>query len=103
AAECSVQRRRLAAARWTGDEQDAVLSFHEATKRLERSRRHAKLLESDTPATMIEQPEHDTLSVHGGNGGHAQVQLALLQPHANASILRPTPLRDVELREELDS
>ena len=52
---------------------------------------------------MVEQTQHDALAVHRRHGRHAQVELARLEPHANASVLRPPPLGDVELREQLDA
>ena len=71
--------------------------------RVEDTRRHSELVERDGASAVIEQAEHDALAVHRRHGRHAQIELARLESHANAPVLRAATLRDVELREQLDA
>ena len=54
-------------------------------------------------AGAIEQPHHDRLAVHGGNGRDADVHAPALQRDADAPVLRQAPLGDVHLRHDLDA
>ncbi len=69
----------------------------------EQGRGEPEVFQFDRPSTAIEQPDDDALTVHGRHGGDAHVEFALLEPHADPSVLRPSPFRDVEVREELDA
>ncbi len=70
---------------------------------VERPGRHTQLVQRDRPSAAVEEPQHDRLAVQRGDGRDAQVQLALLQPHADPAVLRYPSLGDVELREQLDA
>jgi hypothetical protein len=49
----------------------------------------------------IQKSEHDTLAVHRRNCGYPKVELSRLEPYADASVLRPSALGDVEIGEQL--
>ena len=100
--ERSIERSRLAAAGGAGREQDPVRLLSKAPERVKRLRRHAQLVESHRSPAAVEQPQHHRLAVERRHRRHAQVQLALLEPHPDAPILRRPPLGDVQLCEQLD-
>ena len=101
--ERRVQRRRLAAARGTGREHDAVRARDHLAEQLERVGGHAELRQRDAALLLVEQAQHHALAAQRGHGRDAHVHLAVLQAQADAAVLRQPPLGDVELRHDLDA
>ena len=93
----------LAAPGGPGGEQNPMRLLCEAAERVERRGRHAQLVEPDGPPAAIQQSQHDRLTVERGHRRDPQVQLALLQAHPDAPVLRRAPLGDVQLGQELDA
>ena len=102
--ECGVERGRLSAAGRAGDEDHAVRPTR-ASRRDGRqdTRRHAELSSDYGPAAAIEESEHDTFAEERRHGRHAKIELPVFESDADASVLRPTPFGDIELRQELDA
>ena len=72
-----VQRRRLATARWPGDEHHAAHSVDDRAEALRHARRHAEFVEAKKPAFAIEQAHDDRLTVRGRHGRHAHVHVVI--------------------------
>ena len=98
-----VERRRLAGARRTGDEHDAVRPRYDFGEQLQRVGGHAQLEQRDAAALLVEQTQHDALAAQRRHRRHAHVDLAILQPQPNAAVLRQPALGDVELRHDLET
>src|SRR5258708_4868661 len=95
AVERGIERRRLAASRGTGHEEDAVHLVERIEEALQRCAVQAERREVVRPAALVQYPHHDALAVHGGDRGDAQVDLLALDAQLDAPVLREPPFRDV--------
>ena len=86
-----------------GHQQDAVGPREQRVEALQRVGFETHLLEAEAHARTIQHPHHDAFAVDGGHGRNAQVQFAALDPDLDAAVLRQAPLRNVEVRQQLDA
>ncbi len=103
AIERGIERRRLAGAGRTGDEQDAVRLVDQLVDVPLRGRIHAQRVEVEPARLLVEQAQHDALAVPGRNGRHAHVDRATGDAERDAAVLRQALLGDVETRHDLDA
>ena len=54
-------------------------------------------------AGTIENPQHHTLAMQRGRDGHAEIELPIRETQADTAVLRDAPLRDVQVRHDLDA
>jgi hypothetical protein len=96
-----VQCRRLARARRSGRQHDAVRLRDDGAELLQRVRRHAQLGEVDAAALLVQQPQHDALAVQCRKRRHADIDLTVAHAQPDAAVLRHSPFRDVQLGHDL--
>src|ERR1700722_828219 len=92
-----VQRGRLAGARGTGDEQNAVRLVDEFIHQPFSVGCHAKRSQVDAPGLFVEESQHDAFAMPGWDGRYAYIDRAPGDAQADAAILRQAFLGDVEL------
>ena len=103
-----VQRRRLAAAGRTGDQNHAVRLGAELAQPRGEQRVEPELVERK-PAQrigqrlLIEDAQNGVLAEHARHHRHAEVDLASAAARLEAPVLRHAPLGDVQLRHDLDA
>src|SRR5262249_50561805 len=86
-----------------GDEDDAVRIVDDFLEALVGVDQHADALEVEGHAALVEQTHDDAFAVDHRNDGHADVDLAIVDAHLDAAVLRQTFFRDVEPRHDLES
>jgi hypothetical protein len=101
--EAGVERRRLARARGTGHEDDAV-RFLEQLRDLRLGLGiHAQRRKVQPAGLLVEDAHHHAFAMAGWERRHAHVDRAARDPEADTAILRQALLGDVELRHDFDS
>jgi hypothetical protein len=98
-----VERRRLAAARGPGHEDQPLRLAGRLTQALLVLRRQAEPLEADQRARRVEDAHRDLLAVLHRQGRHAEVDRAVLVAHLDAAVLRHAALGDVHPRHHLQA
>ena len=103
-AQRRAERRRLAAAGRTDDEDHAVLMAHELPHLFEADRRHADLFEGGHAFAVIEDAHDDFLAPHGAKRRHAEIHfVAVIRHQPQAAVLRQPLLGDVHARHDLQA
>ena len=98
------QRRRLAAAGRTDDENHAVLVAQELADFFEGRRRHADLFERGHAFAVVEHAHHDLFAEQRPQRRHPEVDVrAVFRCRAEAAVLRQPLLRDVHARHDLQA
>ena len=98
-----VQRGGLAGTGRARNQQDAVRLFQHFLELRQEFVGEAELVEIQHHGFAIEQAHHHRFAVRGWNSAHAQVELLALHAQHDATVLRQTPFRDVELGHDLDA
>ena len=103
AVERGIERRRLARARRTGHEQDAVRLVDQLVDVTLRGGIHAERVEVEPAGLLVEQAQHHALAVSRRDGRYAHVHRAPRDAQRDASVLRQAFLGDVEPRHDFDA
>src|SRR6266849_1716920 len=103
AKQTRIERRRLAASRRAGDEEDALRPVEEIEKDLERVRPEPKDSEILDEVGAVEDAHRHALAVERRDGGDAQIIVLPADGDPDAAVLRQAALGDVELRHDLDA
>ncbi len=98
------QRRRLAAARGTDDQNHPVLVTQEEPELFESGRRKPELFERRNALAVIEHAQHDLFAEHRAQRRGTEVDFGpLLGSDANAAVLRQPLFRDVHPGHDLQA
>src|SRR5262249_5170260 len=98
----SIERGRLAAAGWSGDQDDAVGLFHEITERHNMFFMKAELLEIELDARAVEDAQVDALTEDGRDRRYPKSDVYSAHRNLDGTVLGQTALGDVEPRHDLD-
>src|SRR5262249_37170033 len=101
--EGAVQRGALAGAGRAGHQDDAVRQVDELLEGLVAVLEHADVGEGEDHASLVEQTHDDALAVGHRDDGHANINLAVLYAHLDASVLRQPLLGDVQVGHDLQT
>ncbi len=101
--QIGVETGALAAAGGPGDEDYAVGKVQQCVELLEIVGPEPQFIQTVHARALVEDTQHAALAEAGRNGAHAQIDLALAQANAGASVLRHSPLGDVHARHDLDT
>jgi len=98
-----IERRTLPATGRPGHEDHALRAADQPLVVPQHLGREAELREGDQGAAAVQDTQDDFLSPEGGEGGHTQVDDAIINSGGEAAILREAGLGDVALREDLET
>src|SRR5262249_23882629 len=101
--ERTVERGGLAAAGGAGHQDHAVRLVDERSELAQDVLGKAERLEVHDDARAVEDAEHDALAIERRQRRHAEIDLLAHQAELDAAVLGQAPLRDVELRHDLDA
>ena len=101
--ERGVERGRLARARRTGDEDDAVGAANQVFELPEIVFGEPQLPDADLDVVFVEDPHHDRLAVVGGQDADAEIVVFAVGGELDPAVLRASAFGDVELGENLDA
>ena len=101
--ERGIERRRLAGARRTGDEHDAVGELEHALQAGELALAHAEVAGAAEFGILPQQTHDHRFTVQHRDDRDADIHLGVFNANLDATVLRETFFRDIEMTEDLDA
>ena len=101
--ERGVERGGLSRTSRASDDDDAVGLVDHRAHAIEVIIAQANLVERKLDIGTVKHAKHDRLAEHGRKNRHAQVDRGLAEMELDTTVLRQTPLGDVELGHDLDA
>src|SRR5262249_53123577 len=86
-----------------GDEEDPVRPIDQLAEGAVGVLQHADVGEVEDHAALVEQTHDDAFAVDHGDDRDANIDLALVDAHLDAAVLRQALLGDVQVRHDLDT
>ena len=101
--QARVQRGGLATSGWPGDQHHAVRLLNHAIHDFPHLVAHAQADQVERQRALIQNTHDHALTVDGGNGTHADINLAAFKAQRDVAILWHIALSDVHVGHDLDA
>jgi hypothetical protein len=101
--EHGIERRRLARAGRTRDEDDPIRLCHQSPEALNLVGIEAEFRKVEFDPAAVQHTQGHRFPVHGRNGGDAEIDVMTAEGELDASVLGQAPLRDIEMGHDFDA
>ena len=101
--EHRIQRGGLARAGRSGHQDDAFRARHHQPQLVKLSGRQVELVQRHDALEPVQYAQHQVFAMHGGLGGHPEIDGAAAEEQRNAPVLRCACFRDVHAAHDLQA